>query len=52
MFEIDDIDGMVARLAPLGGGLVGEIVQYENSYKLAYLRGPEDVIIALAQSTS
>lgn len=51
MFEVDDIDAMVQRLTPLGGGLVGESVQYENSYRLAYLRGPEGVIVALAQST-
>ena len=49
MFNVDDIDAMVARLQTRGGRLLGEIVQYENSYRLAYVRGPESVMIALAQ---
>jgi len=52
MFNVDDIDDVVARLAGRGGRLLGEIVQYENAYRLCYLRGPEGVIIALAQDMS
>jgi hypothetical protein len=39
----------VERLQALGGELVGEIVQYEDTYRLCYLRGPEGIIVALAQ---
>ena len=49
MFTVDDIDDAVGRLQARGGELVGEIVQYEHSYRLCYLRGPEGIILALAQ---
>ena len=49
MFTVDDLDGVVARLLARGGELVGEVVQYENSYRLAYVRGPEGIIVALAE---
>ena len=49
MFNVDDIDDVVRRLEAAGGELVGEIVQYENSYRLCYLRGPEGILVALAQ---
>ncbi len=49
MFNVDDIDDAVRRLRAIGGELVGEIVQYENAYRLCYLRGPEGLVIALAQ---
>src|SRR4051794_33327560 len=49
MFNVDDIEDVVARLQALGGELVGEIVDYEDIYRLCYLRGPEGIIIALAQ---
>jgi predicted enzyme related to lactoylglutathione lyase len=49
MFEVDDIDASVARLRPHGGELVGEIVQYEQIYRLCYLRGPAGIIVALAE---
>lgn len=49
MFEVDDIDDVVERLQVLGGELVGEIVRYEDVYRLCYLRGPEGIILALAQ---
>ena len=49
MFAVDDVDDVVERLQPLGGELVGEIVQYENAYRLCYMRGPEGIILALAQ---
>jgi catechol 2,3-dioxygenase-like lactoylglutathione lyase family enzyme len=52
MFNVDDIDDVVKRLEALGGKLVGEIVQYENAYRLGYLRGPEGIIIALAEPLS
>ena len=49
MFAVDDIDGLVARLLAGGAELVGEVVQYENSYRLAYVRGPEGIIVALSE---
>jgi predicted enzyme related to lactoylglutathione lyase len=49
MFNVDDIDDVVERLGAIGGELVGEIVQYEDAYRLCYLRGPEGIIVALAQ---
>ena len=49
MFAVDDIDDVVARLQALGGEVVDEIVQYEDLYKLCYLRGPEGIIVALAE---
>ena len=49
MFAVDDIDDTVARLLALGGELVGEVVQFEDMYRLCYMRGPEGIIIALAQ---
>lgn len=50
MFEVDDIDDMVARLGAHGGELIGEIVQYEQTYRLCYLRGPAGVIVSLAEA--
>jgi catechol 2,3-dioxygenase-like lactoylglutathione lyase family enzyme len=52
MFAVDDIDDVVERLQALGGELVGEIVQYEDAYRLCYLRGPEGIIVALAEQLS
>jgi len=52
MFAVDDIDDVVARLRSHGGELVGEIVQYEDSYRLCFLRGPEGIIIGLAEQLS
>ena len=49
MFTIDDIDAAVAGLQARGAELVGEVVQYENSYRLCYVRGPEGIIVALAE---
>jgi catechol 2,3-dioxygenase-like lactoylglutathione lyase family enzyme len=49
MFAVEDIDDVVARLSRLGGELVGEIAQYEDSYRLCFLRGPEGIIIGLAE---
>ncbi len=49
MFAVDDIDDVVARLRGHGAELVGEIAQYEDSYRLCFLRGPEGIIIGLAE---
>jgi catechol 2,3-dioxygenase-like lactoylglutathione lyase family enzyme len=49
MFAVDDIDATVARLQKMGAQLVGEVVQYEQAYRLCYVRGPEGILIALAQ---
>ena len=49
MFAVDDIDDTLARLGERGAQLVGEVVQYENAYRLCYIRGPEGVLIGLAQ---
>jgi catechol 2,3-dioxygenase-like lactoylglutathione lyase family enzyme len=49
MFTVDDIDDVVARLLAHGAELVGEVVQYGDTYRLAYIRGPEGIIIALAE---
>ncbi len=49
MFAVDDIDEVVQRLQALGGELVGEVIQYEDSYRLCYLRGPEGILFALAE---
>ncbi len=52
MFTVDDIDETLARLRKHGAQLVGEVVQYEDSYRLCYIRGPEGLLIGLAQETS
>jgi catechol 2,3-dioxygenase-like lactoylglutathione lyase family enzyme len=49
MFAVNDIDAVVARLQAHGAELVGEVVQYEDSYRLCYIRGPEGILIALAE---
>lgn len=49
MFAVDDIDDVVARLRTHGAELVGEVVQYEDKYRLCYIRGPEGLIVALAE---
>jgi catechol 2,3-dioxygenase-like lactoylglutathione lyase family enzyme len=49
MFAVDDVDDVVARLRRHGGELVGEITQYEDSYRLCFLRGPEGIILGLAE---
>jgi predicted enzyme related to lactoylglutathione lyase len=49
MFAVEDIDGVVARLRGHGGELVGEIAQYEDMYRLCFMRGPEGIIIGLAE---
>ena len=49
MFTVDDIDDVVARLRGHGAELVGEIAQYEDIYRLCFVRGPEGIIIGLAE---
>ena len=49
MFAVDDIDDTIARLSRRGAQLVGEVVQYEEAYRLCYIRGPEGVLIGLAE---
>jgi catechol 2,3-dioxygenase-like lactoylglutathione lyase family enzyme len=49
MFAVDDLDDTLARLRKLGAQLVGEVVQYEKSYRLCYIRGPEGILIGLAE---
>ena len=49
MFAVDDIDATVAGLRARGAELVGEVTQYESSYRLCYVRGPEGIIVALAE---
>ena len=49
MFTVEDIDEMVSRLIKHGAQLVGEVVQYENSYRLCYIRGAEGLLIGLAE---
>jgi hypothetical protein len=45
MFAVEDIDDVVARLRAHGAELVGELVLYENSYRLCYVRGPEGILV-------
>lgn len=49
MFTVDNIDELVSRLTKNGAELVGEVVQYENSYRLCYIRGTEGLLIGLAE---
>ena len=49
MFAVDDIDETLARLRARGAQLVGEVVQYEDVYRLCYVRGPEGILIGLAE---
>lgn len=49
MFAVEDIDEMVSRLIKHGAQLVGEVVQYENAYRLCYIRGTEGILIGLAE---
>ena len=49
MFAVEDLDDTIARLRSHGAQLVGEVVQYEDTYRLCYIRGPEGILIGLAQ---
>jgi len=48
-FSVDDIDAVIARLRARGAELVGEVERYEDSYRLCYVRGPEGIIVELAE---
>jgi catechol 2,3-dioxygenase-like lactoylglutathione lyase family enzyme len=52
MFAVDDIDETLERLRKRGAQLVGEVVQYKDAYRLCYIRGPEGLLIGLAQELS
>jgi catechol 2,3-dioxygenase-like lactoylglutathione lyase family enzyme len=52
MFTVDDVDDVVARLRNHGGELVGEIAQYEDLYRLCFVRGPEGFIVGVAEQLS
>jgi catechol 2,3-dioxygenase-like lactoylglutathione lyase family enzyme len=52
MFAVDDIDETLERLSKRGAQLVGEVVQYEDAYRLCYIPGPEGLLIGLAQELS
>src|ERR1051325_1489383 len=49
MFAVDDIDETLARLRKRGAQLVGDVVRYQDSYRLCYIRGPEGLLIGLAE---
>lgn len=49
MFAVDDIDDVIARLRTHRAELVGEVVRYEDTYRLCYLRGPEGIVVALSE---
>jgi predicted enzyme related to lactoylglutathione lyase len=49
MFAVDDIDETLVRLGKRGAQLVGEVVRYQDSYRLCYIRGPEGILIGLAE---
>ena len=49
MFAVDDVDDVVARLRAHGAELVGEVAQYEDVYRLCYVRGPEGIVVGLAE---
>jgi catechol 2,3-dioxygenase-like lactoylglutathione lyase family enzyme len=52
MFAVDDLDDTLERLRKRGAQLVGEVIQYERAYRLCYIRGPEGLLIGLAQELS
>jgi predicted enzyme related to lactoylglutathione lyase len=52
MFAVEDIDEMLTRLKKRGAQLVGDVVKYEDSYRLCYIRGPEGLLIGLAEQLS
>jgi catechol 2,3-dioxygenase-like lactoylglutathione lyase family enzyme len=52
MFAVDDLDDVLARLRPYGAELVGGVAQYEDSVRLCYVRGPEGIILGLAEQLS
>lgn len=49
MFQVEDIDEVASRLGKHGAQLVGDMVNYENIYRLCYIRGPEGILVGLAE---
>jgi predicted enzyme related to lactoylglutathione lyase len=49
MFAVDDLDDTLERLRPLGATVVGDVVEYQAMYRLCYIRGPEGILIGLAE---
>ena len=49
MFEVEDLDDTITRMRAHGAGLLGEVIQYQDLYKLCYMRGPAGIIVALAE---
>ncbi len=49
MFAVDDLDATLEKVRPRGAQLVGEVVDYQGIYRLCYIRGPEGILIGLAQ---
>ncbi len=49
MFAVDDIEDVLARVRAHGAALIGEVVQYEGTYRLCFIRGPDGIIIGLAE---
>ena len=52
MFAVEDIEDVLARLRTHGAEIVGELAQYEDKYRLCYVRGPEGILVALAEQLS
>ena len=52
MFAVEDIDDVLARLRTHGAELIGDVAQYEDSYRLCYVRGPEGIMVGLAEQLS
>jgi predicted enzyme related to lactoylglutathione lyase len=52
MFAVDDMEEVLSRLPAHGAELIGEVVQYEDSHRLCYIRGPEGIMVALAEELS
>ena len=51
-FAVEDLDGLLAKMTPKGAKLVGEVVNYENIYKLCYIHGPEGILLEFAEKLS
>jgi catechol 2,3-dioxygenase-like lactoylglutathione lyase family enzyme len=49
MFAVEDLDAVVGRVCAQGAELIGDVVQYEDTYRLAYIRGPEGIIVGLSE---
>ena len=52
MFAVDDVEDVIARLRNHGAELVGDVAQFEDSYRLCYVRGPEGIVVGLAEQLS